>query len=108
MLPSLFYIRDKAAKPGEFVMIHAADGDEYTLEAPLRQAHRRSADLIPMVKYLSEADGSFFAMLPVGYRADAASGKIEAELLIARGDELLSRTVSLVPKGENNLGDLSI
>ncbi len=108
MLPSLFYIRDKTAKSGEFVMINASEGDEYTLGSPLRHSHRRSADLIPMVRYLSEADGSFFAMLPAGYKADAASGKIEAELLIAHGDALLSRAVSLVPKGENDMGVISL
>ena len=108
LLPSLFYIRDKVAKQGEFVMVTASDEDEYTLGSPLRYPHKRSADFVPMVRYLSEADGSFFAVLPMGYSPDPDTGRIEAELLIEQDDTLIGKTVSLSAKSENDLGEISL
>lgn len=106
-LPSLFQICDKAQDQREFVMINAADGDEYLLGSPLRFAHRRSTELLPMVKYVSGADGSFFAVLPSGYRADA-SGKIEVEMLAETDGGLKSVKLSLDGKGLHDVGEISV
>ena len=105
-LPSLFQICDKVRDQREFVMINAADGDEYLLGTPLRFAHRRSTELLPMVKYVSGADGSFFAVLPSGYRADA-SGKIEVEVLVETDGGLESVKLSLDGKGVHDVGVIS-
>lgn len=103
VLPSLFHINDKTEKNREFVMINSARGDEYILAAPLKNAHKRSTEFIPMVRYHSADDGSFFAVLPAGSCVDG-----EVTLLIEKGGKLISKAVAVTGMGINDVGTIKL
>lgn len=107
-VPRLCYINDKNAKNGEFVLLSAVEGEEYTLASPLKKPHKRAAELVPVLKYRSNADGSFFARLPQGYKLDPEIGKLELTVLVEASDEVVSHTLTLTSKGENDVGVIKI
>lgn len=103
VLPSLFQINDKTEKNREFVMINAARGDEYILAKPLKYAHKRSTEFIPMVRYQSAEDGSFFAVLPAGSCTEG-----EVTLLIEKGGKLVAKTAAVKGTGVNDAGTIKL
>ena len=107
MLPSLFHINDKNEKYSEFVLVNQAAGDLYTLDMPLKFPHKRSTALVPMVKYRSADDGSFFAVLPSGYKPDS-DGKLTVTMLIETDNGLTAKTFSLESGGRHALGTISV
>ena len=106
MLPSLYMINDRSAAKCEIVMLKGANGDMYMLDTPLRYAHPRSAEVVPLTGIGCGADGSFYFMLPSDLTA--ANGDAETPLaILAEKDGKLYRTeVTAKRKGMTELGTL--
>ncbi len=107
-LPSLFRIDDKSEAQNEFVILKSAEGDLYSLGGALKYDHKRSAQLIPMVRYTSDENGRFFAVIPSGYAPDPQTGLIELSLLADTGDNQTYRTVRLNPSGITDVGIIAL
>jgi hypothetical protein len=108
VLPSLFRIDDKSEDTSEFVMLKSAEGDLYSLGGKLEFDHKRSAQLVPMVKYTSGENGDFFAVIPSGYAPDPETGKIELSILVDTGKKRVYTAVSVNPKGITDVGTISL
>ncbi len=103
-LPSVCLVNDKDMKKAEFVEVISASGDVYCLAAPLCYAHKRSTELIPMIRYRCGEGGEFFIKLPSGYGAKDASGQIALTLFVETEDGLAVREIFVSPKGETHVG----
>lgn len=103
-LPLVCLINDKDTKKAEFAEVISANGDMYSLAAPLRYPHKRSTELIPMVRYRCGDGGEFFIKLPSGYGAKDESGQITLKLFAETEGGLTVREITVSPKGETHVG----
>ncbi len=103
-LPVICLVNDKDPKKAEFVEITSVasvSGDVYGLAAPLRFAHKRSTELIPMIRYRSGEDGTFFVKPP---SVGGAKDERILKLFFETHDGLTVREVLVSPGGEISVG----
>ncbi len=102
-LPLICLVNDKDAKKAEFVEItsvNSGSGDVYGLAAPLRFAHKRSTELIPMLRYRCGEDGSFFVKPPSAVGREGTRLKLFYET----SDGLVVREVPISSDGKALVG----
>lgn len=104
VLPSVYLINDKSAARCEFVMLKGADEDMYMLQTPLKHAHPRSADVIPLTGVSCAADGSFYFILPPDLTAEKGVESSTLTILAEKDDKLYRAEVTANSKGMTDLG----
>ena len=105
-LPVVCLINDKDPQKAEMAELIASEGDSFHLAAPLRVGHKRSTELIPMIRFRSGEDGRFFVKLPAGYSTRDEEGKLLLRLFIPSEGGMTVQTLSVSPKGETDVGVL--
>jgi hypothetical protein len=100
-LPLVCLVNDKDPRKAEFVEVNAVSDDRYGLAAPLRFDHKRSTELIPMIRYRCGEDGSFF-IKPTS--VDGGKDGHLLKLFYETSDGLVVREVSVPASGEIFVG----
>ena len=105
-LPCIYRITDRSAGKCEFVTLTGADGDRYMLDKPLRNAHPRSADVVPMISVSCGTDGKFFFLLSKEFVR--GEDGIALTLLAEKSGVVYTADVKAAVKGITELGDIKL
>lgn len=105
-LPAVCLIHDKDPKKIELTELVSSNGDVFNLAAPLRLAHKRSTELIPLIRFRSGEDGRFFIKLPAGYNTRDEEGRMVLRLFVPGETGMTVQTLAVSPKGETDVGTL--
>ncbi|MGN0687853.1 MAG: hypothetical protein ACI4KA_07100 [Oscillospiraceae bacterium] len=105
ILPCMYRIEDSASEKCEFVTLKGADGDRYMLDKPLKHAHPRSADIVPMICVGCDADGDFFFLLAPEFKRDDG---ISLTILADKSGTVYTAQVKASEKGVTELGEIKL
>ena len=106
VLPCTYRIKDRKADMCEFVTLKGADGDVFMLDKPLKYAHPRSADVVPMISVSCGVGGEFFFLLSKEFQRSEEG--IALTILAERSGAVYTADVKASSKGVTELGDLKL
>lgn len=106
MLPCIYRINNSSAGKCEFVTLKGADGDRYMLDKPLKNAHQRSADVVPLISVSCGADGSFFLLLSKEFKV--GKDGISLTILAEKSGAVYTANVNASEKGITDLGNIKL